>query len=144
MNVIKIARVPATTVGPDETVIEGIRAMQKATVGAVLVVDGGQPLGIFSERDVMLRVVSENKDPKTTTMSEVMTGPVLTIHKNTSTDDALKIMGERHIRHLPVVNDAGQVEGMLSIRHLLLDKVEHLTQELDSLEAYLTVDGIGG
>ena len=144
MNVIKIARVPATTVGPDETVIDGIRAMQKATVGAVLVVDGGQPLGIFSERDVMLRVVSEDKDPKTTTMSEVMTGSVLTIHKDTSTDDALKIMGERQIRHLPVVNDAGQVEGMLSIRHLLLDKVEHLTQELDSLEAYLTVDGIGG
>ena len=102
------------------------------------------PLGIFSERDVMLRVVSENKDPKTTKMREVMTGPVLTIDKDTSTDDALKIMGERHIRHLPVVNEEGQVEGMLSIRHLLLDKVEHLTQELDSLEAYLAADGIGG
>ena len=144
MKVIKIARVPATTVGPDASVIEGIRVMQEATVGAVLVVDGGQPLGIFSERDVMLRVVSENKDPKTTTMREVMTGPVLTIDKDTSTDDALKIMGERHIRHLPVVNEEGQVEGMLSIRHLLLDKVEHLTQELDSLEAYLAADGIGG
>ena len=144
MKVIKIARVPATTVGPDASVIEGIRVMQEATVGAVLVVDGGQPLGIFSERDVMLRVVSENKDPKTTKMREVMTGPVLTIDKDTSTDDALKIMGERHIRHLPVVNEEGQVEGMLSIRHLLLDKVEHLTQELDSLEAYLAADGIGG
>ena len=144
MKVIKIARVPATTVGPDASVIEGIRVMREATVGAVLVVDGGQPLGIFSERDVMLRVVSENKDPKTTKMSEVMTGPVLTIDKDTSTDDALKIMGERHIRHLPVVNGEGQVEGMLSIRHLLLDKVEHLTQELDSLEAYLAADGIGG
>ncbi len=144
MKVIKIARVPATTVGPDASVIEGIRVMREATVGAVLVVDGGQPLGIFSERDVMLRVVSENKDPKTTKMREVMTGPVLTIDKDTSTDDALKIMGERHIRHLPVVNEEGQVEGMLSIRHLLLDKVEHLTQELDSLEAYLAADGIGG
>ena len=144
MNVIRIARVPATTVGPDVTVSEGIRVMQEATVGAVLVVQGGEPLGIFTERDLMLRVVSGNKDTQTTKMSEVMTTPVLTIHQDTSTDDALKTMGGKHIRHLPVVNGDGHVEGMLSIRHLLLDKVEHLTQELDSLEAYLTADGIGG
>ena len=144
MNMMKIAKVPATTVGPDTTVMEGIRVMQEATVGAILIVDGGQPLGIFSERDVMLRVVSANKDPRTTKMSDVMTGPVLTIDRDTSADDALKIMAEQHIRHLPVVDGSGQVEGMLSIRHLLRDKVEHLTQELDSLEAYLTADGIGG
>jgi signal-transduction protein with cAMP-binding, CBS, and nucleotidyltransferase domain len=77
-------------------------------------------------------------------MSDVMTGPVLTIDRDTSADDALKIMAEQHIRHLPVVDGLGQAEGMLSIRHLLRDKVEHLTQELDSLEAYLTADGIGG
>ena len=73
-----------------------------------------------------------------------MTSPVVTIHTETEPDDASKLMSERHIRHLPVVQSDGKVEAMVSIRHLLHDKVEHLTQELDSLEAYLSADGIGG
>ncbi len=143
MSLLKIAN-PATSVGPSTTVMDGIRAMEGATVGAILIVDRDEVKGIFSERDLMLRVVLAGKDPETTPISDVMTSPVLTIETSTSEDDALKMMWDRHVRHLPVVGDSGQVEGVVSIRHLLHDKVENLTQELDSLEAYFSADGIGG
>ena len=143
MSILKIAN-PATSVGPSATVMDGIRAMEEATVGAVLIVDGNEVKGVFSERDLMLRVILAGKDPETTPIGDVMTSPVLTIEKSTAQDDALKLMWDRHVRHLPVVGDSGQVEGVVSIRHLLHDKVENLTQELDSLEAYFSADGIGG
>ena len=92
----------------------------------------------------MLRIVLEGRDPAKTPIADVMTTPVLTISKETRPDDALKMMWDRHIRHLPVVDEAGRVEAMVSIRHLLHDKVEHLTQELDSLEAFIAADGPGG
>ena len=143
MNLLKIAN-SATSVGPSATVMDAIRAMEEATVGAVLIVDGDEVKGIFSERDLMLRVILAKKDPETTPIGDVMTSPVLTIEKSTAQDDALKLMWDRHVRHLPVVGDSGQVEGVVSIRHLLHEKVENLTQELDSLEAYFSADGIGG
>ena len=143
MNLLKIAK-PAVTIGSDATVMDAIGAMKEATVGAVLVVDEGELKGVFTERDLMLRVVLERKDLAVVPVGDVMTSPVLTILKETRPDDALKMMWNRHIRHLPVVDSEGRVEAMVSIRHLLHDKVEHLTQELDSLEAFLTADGIGG
>ena len=143
MSLLKIAN-PATSVGLKDTVMDGIRAMEEATVGAVLIVENQELKGLFSERDLMLRVILAKKDPETTLIGDVMTSPVLTIEKNTAQDDALQLMWDRHVRHLPIVGDSGQVEGVVSIRHLLHEKLEKLTQELDSLEAYFSADGIGG
>ena len=143
MNLLKIGK-PAVKVGPDASVLDAIQAMREATVGAVLVEDEGKVTGVFTERDLLLRVVLGDKTPASTPVVDVMTSPVLTISKETRPDDALKLMWEKHIRHLPVVDSEGRVEAMVSIRHLLHDKVEHLTQELDSLEAFITADGIGG
>lgn len=143
-NLLKLAKVQGVSVGPAATVMEAIEAMSKASVGAVMVVDGEELKGVFTERDVMLRVVWQKKDPNTTSVSDVMTSPVVSINKEKTTVDAvLKTMSERHIRHLPVLSD-GKVEGVISIRHLLQRKVENLTNELDSLEAYMSADGIGG
>lgn len=143
MNLLKIAK-PAVTIGPTDSVMDAIKAMKQAGVGAVLIVDDGELKGVFTERDVMLRVVLGQKDPSTTLASDVMTATVLTIPRETRPDDALKTMWDRHIRHLPVVDPSGRVEAMVSIRHLLHDKVETLTQELDSLEAFIAADGPGG
>ena len=136
--------VTATSVLPSAMVMDGIRAMAKATVGAVLILEHDELLGIFSERDLMIRVVSANKNPETTRIADVMTAPVLTIPRDMAEDDVLNLMWARHIRHLPIVDEFGVVEGVVSIRHLLHQKVENLTQELDSLEAYISADGIGG
>jgi len=132
------------TVSRTATVLDAIQAMAAAKVGSVAVVDGSVLVGIFSERDVMLRVVVESRDPKTTTVEEVMTSPVQTIQKRTTGEEALRIMVQNHIRHLPVVDELGQVQAMVSMRSLLEEQVVELHQQLDSLESYITADGIGG
>ena len=111
-------------------------------MGAVLVIDGDELKGIFTERDVMLRVALSNLDPETTSMGDVMTSYVTVVRNSTTPADALKIMVEGHIRHLPVVGASGKIDGVLSIRHLLSEHLEDLEGVLDSLTAYS--DGIGG
>lgn len=144
-NLLKLARVQAVSVEPTTTVIAAVEAMAKASVGAVIVEEAGQLVGIFTERDVMLRVVKEGRDPGSTLVRDVMTSPALSIRKDEATpDDVLKIMADRHIRHLPVLGATGKAEGVLSMRHLLARKIEQLTREMDSLEAFMAADGIGG
>lgn len=144
MSLLRIAQSPLVAVGPQTTVFEAIRRMDRESIGAVAVMEGDAIRGIFSERDVMLRVVLEKRDPEHTPISAVMTSPVETIHRESAADDALKMMLEKHIRHLPVVEANGKIVAMLSIRNLLHEKVEDLKDQLDSLEAYFSADGAGG
>ena len=83
-------------------------------------------------------------DPERTLIRSVMTCPVSTISRESTADEALKLMLERHIRHLPIADSDGRLSGMISMRSLLHEKVEDLTGQLDSLEAYFTADGFGG
>ena len=110
----------------------------------MLVVEGDRLEGIFSERDVMLRVVGERRDPSTTRVQDVMTSPVSSIPKRTTREKALQIMLDQHIRHLPIADGGGRALAMVSMRDLLQEKVRDLHQQLDSLESYITADGIGG
>jgi CBS domain-containing protein len=144
MGLLRIARTPLVTVLPTATVMEAVRTMGQESIGAVAVTDGDKLVGMFSERDLMLRVVSEKRDPERTIIREVMTAPVSTIRRDSTADDALKVMLDKHIRHLPIVDRDGKLVGMISLRSLLHDKVEDLTGQLDSLEAYFTADGFGG
>lgn len=144
MSILKTADVPPAVVEPTTTVLEAIELMVRKRVGAVVVLQQGRLAGIFTERDVMLRVVLTKRDPSATTMAEVMTSSVESATEDTTAGEALGLMLERHIRHLPIVDPQGQVLGMLSIRNLLQSRVEDLTQQLDSLENYLTADGPGG
>lgn len=144
MALLKAADVPATTVANDASVVEAVNAMEQNRVGAVAVVEQGFLKGIFTERDVMLRVVLARRNPETTTMSEVMTTPVQTVPSDTSANEALLMMLEKHIRHLPITDKDGRILGMLSIRNLLQRRVEDLSHELEAVDAYLTADGIGG
>lgn len=144
MELLKVADVPATTVTKETTVIEAINAMVKNRVGAVAVVDRDYLQGIFTERDVMIRVVQARRNPETTRISEVMTVAVQTASADTSVHQALSQMIEQHVRHLPIIDGNGRILGMLSIRHLLQHRVEKLSHELEAVDAYLTADGIGG
>jgi len=132
------------TVPRTATVMEAIEVMAAARVGSVVVVSADQVDGMFSERDVMLRVVMEGRDPRNTKVQEVMTTPVHTISRMTSGENALKMMFQQHIRHLPVVDENGKAQGIVGMRDLLEEKVKELHQALDSLESYITADGIGG
>jgi len=124
--------------------MEAVELMASAKVGSVVVVDDNRVVGIFSERDVMLRIVLEGRDAKRTKVEEVMTSRVHSISTQTMGDDALRIMIQEHIRHLPVVDERGRPQAIVSMRSLLEEKVKELHQQLDSLESYITADGIGG
>ena len=144
MGLLRITRTPLVTVSARASVMDAVRTMHEEHIGAIAVVDDDRLAGIFSERDLMNRVVLERKDPEQTRVEDVMTSPVITIPRSLTADDALKLMDERQIRHLPVVNIDGRLLGMLSVRSLLHEKVQELTDQLDSLEAYFTADGFGG
>ncbi len=144
MRVIKLAQVPAPSVSIDAAVSEAVRVMQQARGGACAVVDGDQLVGIFSERDVMRRIVAAKRDPEQTKIQDVMTTSLETITIETEALQALELMVSRHIRHLPVMDGDGQLAGLLSIRNLLQHMVEDLVDQLNSMEAYFTADGPGG
>ena len=132
------------TVSRKATLLEAVEVMSATQVGSVVVVDGDELQGMFSERDVMLRVVLEGRNPRFTLVEEAMTTPVQTISVRTSGDEALSIMLQEHIRHLPIVDDDGHVQSIVSMRGLLEEKIVELHQQLDSLESYITFDGNGG
>ena len=144
MSLLRIASVPPAIVQPQSSVTEAVEVMAEHAVGAVAVVENGHLLGIFTERDVMLRVVLRQRHPANTRVGEVMTSPVETITEESHEDEALVHMIERHVRHLPVVNTGGQLTGMLSIRNLLEHRVDELAREIHSLDQYLSNDGPGG
>ena len=145
MSLLRVAKAPAVAGTPTTTVMEAIRRMEKADIGAVVVLDGNDQLqGTFTERDVMLRIVLPKKDPETTEMSGVMTTGVITIRPDTEANDAVRKMWDHRIRHLPIVQQGGTVKGIVEIQNLFHERFEDMTQELDSLAAYIGSDGPGG
>lgn len=144
MDLLKITSVPAASVSPETTVIDAVKLMNERRVGAVAVTNGEKLAGIFTERDLMNRVVLKGADPKTTPVKDVMTENCVSAKKDMSMGDALKVMTDHHFRHLPVIDDEEKVLGLLSIRDLLHQRVDKLSQELDSVVAFFTADGIGG
>lgn len=144
MKVIRIAQIPAPQVPADATVVNAVRVMEQARGGACLVVDGEDLIGIFTERDVMRRVVDERRDPETTAVSEVMSSGLRTVAPETDTARALELMVSKHIRHLPIIGESGDLLGLLAMRNVLRHHVEELVDQLNSLQAYFSADGPGG
>ena len=144
MNLLKCARVPALTVTPDTTVLAAVEKMVEVGVGAVAVVDGEDLVGIFTERDVIRRVVVKALKMDKATVAEVMSSPVQTARVDTNPSEVLSMMDVNHFRHIPVVDEKNRILGMLSIRHLLHHMVEDLSQELHALDSYICADGPGG
>ena len=132
------------TVDHETTVFDAVKKMVDNNLGSVIVTSGGEICGIFTERDYLRRIVVEGRTSRTTSVHEVMGSRLVYVAPSGSIEDALTIMTQERIRHLPVVGASGNVEGMLSLRHLLGQKVENLEETLDSLAAYVSADGIGG
>ena len=102
------------TTTPDTSVYDALLIMADKDIGALLVMENDKMVGILSERDYARKVILHNKASKTTKVSEIMTRDVLTIHPDQTVEEAMEIMGRRHIRHLPVVEDK-HVIGVISI-----------------------------
>jgi len=108
----------AVTDSPDDTLAEASSKMHDQQTGSLLVMERERLTGIVTERDV-LRTVASGKDPKSVSVKDVMTRDVVTIHPETTLQQAAEIMFQKWFRHLPVVTDKGQVVGIISLRDLL-------------------------
>ena len=144
MGLLRLAQVPPPTVEPHVTVIDAVRIMAGDRVGAVLVVEKSKLMGIFTERDLMLRVVQEQRDPTATLVRDVMTTDVMTVTEAATHEEASSMMVLEHLRHLPILDREGKVIGLLSMRAFLEERLEDLRQEVSSLEQYMANDGPGG
>lgn len=120
----------------DATVLDAVRAMVDRNIGAVPVVHNGQLVGIFSERDLMKRVVAEGCDPRTTCLAEVMTEDPLTVSTNEELENCTALMRRHGFRHLPVCLE-GQVVGIVSMRDILLHDLNEKDDEVRMMRAYI-------
>ncbi len=111
--------------------------MSAKRIGSVIITHGDRPVGIFTERDLLNRVIAADKDPKHTSLESVMTGNVTTVTPMSTVNDCYKLMKDIGCRHLPVV-DNGEIVAIVSIRHVLGWTIDALKFERDQLQEYIT------
>jgi len=118
------------------TVSEAVQEMNRRKIGSVLVMEGGVLVGIFTERDVLMRVVAADRDPKTTPVAHVMTRSPVTIPSSMTIEEVMDLHSGKHFRHLPVVEN-GRVIGMISVRDILRWLAEANSKKADQLEDFI-------
>ncbi len=127
-----IASVPLTA-----TVDDAVAVMNENGTGSVLVMEKDRLAGIFTERDVLVRVVATHRDPAATAVADVMTGELVHVAPSASVQEALQVMNEANCRHLPVI-DGGRLVGVISVHDLTAWMVHHHEQRIDDLVRYIT------
>ncbi len=123
-------------VRPDETVFSALQLLSEYEVGALMVMDGGQLVGVFSERDYTRKIALQGRNSKETRVREIMTTQVRTVSPDTGTRACMALMSEHKFRHLPVV-DGGTVLGMISIRDIIDDIITSHEATIAQLETYI-------
>lgn len=124
------------SVTPDDTVLTAIKRMAELGVGALVVLEDSKLVGILSERDYARKIVLAGKSSKETPVRDIMSSPVLTTTVEGRANDCMRLMTDRRIRHLPVV-DGDQVVGMLSIGDLLKVAISEQQKVIDQLNSYI-------
>ena len=126
------------SVSPGASVYQALQLLAEKNVGAVLVMEGAEVAGIFSERDYARKVVLMGKTSAGTPVSDIMTRKIIYVTPETSLDQCMSVMTEKHIRHLPVLEDAaGPVLGVLSIGDLVREKIADQATTIEQLEHYI-------
>ena len=120
-----------------ETVFDAVTAMVAANVGALLVTDGSEIVGIFTERDYLRRIAVEGRRSRDTLVREVMSAPVICISPETGVEETMAMMSDRRIRHTPVV-DGGELVGMISIGDLVTFTSKRQTFQIQYLTDYIS------
>lgn len=124
------------SVGPLATVIDAVNVMNDHHVGSVLVIEGGSPVGIFSERDVLVRVVAAHRDPRQTLVRDVMTTRLHTASPDQTLLDLMRLMTERRCRHVPVM-EGETLLGLVSIGDVTKATQRNLRLEVRELSNYI-------
>lgn len=124
-------------VNSNTTVLDALKIMSEKNIGALLVIDDGKLTGIFSERDYARKVILKGKASSDTAVKEIMTENPFTVQPGDSIETCMGIMSNKHIRHLPVVND-DTVAGMISIGDVVTAIIESQKETIDHLKSYIS------
>lgn len=125
------------TIDESASALTAIEKMNEHSIGALVVVHEGRVTGMFTERDVLRRIVAQGADPAVLRVRDVMTRKVICINPETTLNDARAVMKDRHIRHLPVVDNHGELAGMISIGDLNAWCIADGEVKIQFLEEYL-------
>ena len=126
------------TISKDQNVRQGLNLMSENNIGAIIIVDNNDfPIGIFSERDYARKIILKGKSSKDTLLNEVMTKELITVTKNYKIDQCMKIMNEKGIRHLPVLENK-KIVGIISIRDVLKIIMKEQKDLIDHLQKFIT------
>jgi CBS domain-containing protein len=126
------------SVAARDTVFQALEVMAKRDIGALLVLEDGEPVGIFSERDYARKVVLQGRASKDIPVREVMSSKIICVTLAQTVQDCMAIMTDHHIRHLPVTGEDGAVVGVLSIGDLVKETISEQAFIINQLEHYIT------
>lgn len=125
------------SVTQDNTVFEALELMAEKNIGAVLVIEDNELIGIFSERDYARKVILQGRGSRDTLIRDVMTSKVITVETDEKIEECMQIMSDKHIRHLPVNND-GQLVGIISINDIVSAIIHEQKEHINTLESYIS------
>lgn len=135
--ILRHKNVSVCSISPHATVFEAIQMMADHNIGSVLVVSDGQLLGVLTERDYTRKVILKGRQSRQTLVNEIMTTPVVTAPLDCLIDEALRLMSEKRIRHIPVVEE-GNVIGVVSLGDLIKWVIAAQDATISQLESYIT------
>ena len=125
------------SIGPGESVYAAVAKLSEAHVGALLVLEGSQLVGVISERDYTRELVLKGRSSKTTRVDEIMSAPAVSVEPSTPLAECMRVVTERRVRHLPVI-EAGQVVGVISIGDLVRTIILQQGETIEQLSTLIT------
>lgn len=128
--------IKAHSVGPNDSVFSALQVLADRDVGALMVIENGKLVGVFSERDYTRKIALSGRSSKDTKVADIMTSQVLTVTAKTRTRDCMALMSQKKIRHLPVM-DGDKAIGMISIRDIMDDIISDHEVTISQLQSYI-------
>ena len=140
MNIRDVMTPTPQTISPQDSIQNAARIMRDADTGAIPVVDNGRPIGIITDRDIVVRALAEGKDPRVLRAEEIMTTDIHTAHPNDRVIDAIRKMGDKQVRRIRVVDRDGTLRGIISMADVALETHEdrELAEALEEISSGAT------
>jgi len=126
------------SIGPDASVLDAVALMAQKNIGALLVMEGRRIVGVLSERDYARKVVLMARSSKDTPLREIMTSSVICVGPSQSSEECMAVMTENRVRHLPVLDEQGQLVGLISIGDLVKGIISEQKFIIEQLQHYIT------